>query len=82
MDEYTIEFVLLGQNIDIDKLTKTLTEIGRSVTVNQEEKEKIKIHLNAADPRKVFDRTSRFGKPTFIKIDDSSSKDSQENLGG
>jgi dihydroxyacetone kinase-like predicted kinase len=79
MDEYTVEFVLLGHNVDIDKLTKTLTEVGHSVMVNQEEKERIKINLNAADPRKVFDRTSRFGKPTLIKINDCSAKTSQEN---
>ena len=72
MDGYRIEFVLSGDNVDIEKLTKTLTEIGQSVRIDKEENEKIKIYINAADPRKVFDRTSRFGKPTCIKIEEVS----------
>ena len=70
--EYSIEFILSGKNIREDKLTKTLTEIGHSVTINKGEGEEFKIHIHSSDPKRVFDRTSKFGKPTYIKVDDLS----------
>jgi len=71
-EEYCVEFILVGSNIDENKLMKTLTEIGHAVILNKGEGEQFKIHIHAPDPKNVFDRTSRFGRPTHIKVDDLS----------
>jgi len=71
-EEYCVEFILSGKNVALDKLMKTLTEIGHSVIINRGEEERFRVHIHAIDPKKIFDRTSRFGKPTHIKVDDLS----------
>jgi len=70
MEEYSVEFMLSGKDIALDKLTKSLNEVGHQLTVNKEGEKNYKVHMLAADPKKVFDRTSRFGKPTHIKVDE------------
>lgn len=73
VEGYYVEFTLSGKDIVVDKLTKTLKEVGHSVTIDKiGEGKKYKIHIHTTDPKKVFDRTSRFGKPTYIKVDDLS----------
>lgn len=72
IEEYCVEFILQGKEILPDKLTKTLTDVGHSVIINEGEGDRFKIHIHAVDPKKVFDRTSRFGKPAYIKVDDLS----------
>jgi len=72
IEEYCVEFMLSGGEINTDKLIKTLTDIGHSIIVDRGEGDRYKIHIHASDPKKVFDRTSRFGKPAYIKVDDLS----------
>jgi dihydroxyacetone kinase-like predicted kinase len=67
-----IEFVISGKDIDQIKLFNTLKEVGNSITVGIEIGGERKVHIHASDPKKVFDRTSRFGKPSYIKVDDLS----------
>ncbi len=71
MENYNVEFILLGKDIEIEKLTKTLNEVGSSVTINREGDNGLKICICAPDPKKVFDRTSRFGKPAHIKVNEA-----------
>lgn len=68
-EEHCVEFILSGEEIAADKLTKTLTEIGRSGIISIYGKKKARIHIHVPDAKKIFDRTSRFGKPTHIKVD-------------
>jgi len=72
IEEYCVEFILQGKEIPLDKLTKTLTDVGHSIIINEGDEKRFKIHIHAIDPKKVFDRTSRFGKPAYIKVDDLS----------
>ena len=70
MEEYSVEFMLSGNDIALDKLTKTLNEAGHQLTVTKDGEKSYRVHILAADPKKVFDRTSRFGKLTYIKVDE------------
>ena len=72
MEEYCLEFTLSGKEIVPDKLTKALAEVGHQLTIDKEGEGEYKVHIHAPDPKKVFDRTSRFGKPAHIKVNEHS----------
>ncbi len=70
-DTFCISYTIKDVN-DIDSLKRALNDTGNDSAISILEDNFVKIHIHSMDPKKVFDRTSRFGKPANIRISDSS----------
>lgn len=77
-DTFCIEYFIKDLK-DEESLKKVLKEVGNDSVISILDKQ-IKIHTHSLDPKKIFDRTSRFGKPHDIKISDSAQVPSKENF--
>ena len=67
---YCAEFLIKGENDFLEPLRKSLSEVAESIFLLEGEDGFVKVHLLASDPKRVFDRTSRFGRVSNIKVED------------
>ncbi len=66
---YCSEALLIGNNIDIEKIKEILTPMGDSLIVAGNS-EKVKVHLHTNNPPQVFSTLSKFGRMSQQKVDD------------
>lgn len=67
---YCAEFLLKGDDLSVEELSGSMGEIAESLFVFDGGGGHVKVHLHTADPKRVFDRTARFGRILSIKVDD------------
>jgi len=72
-DKYSVEFGISAEDATVESIREMLIEAGDNLMIASIDKI-FKIHLYTLDPRRVFDKTSRLGKPVNIKVDDFSMK--------
>src|SRR5439155_24165210 len=68
---YCTEFVLEGEDLDVDAIRAEIAALGNSVLVVGEP-ELVKVHVHTEDPSKVLSYASRVGTLTKTKVDDMS----------
>ena len=61
-------------------IEKVLADLGEDFIVTLAADKLVKIHTHSLDPKKVFDRTSRFGRPIKIRITDASKRIYENSL--
>jgi DegV family protein with EDD domain len=66
---FCTEAMILGKNLDLEKIQEVAQPLGESTIVAGSE-EKIRIHTHTDDPAGLFSRLSRFGAIAEIKADD------------
>ncbi|MFH0839469.1 MAG: DAK2 domain-containing protein [Candidatus Omnitrophota bacterium] len=67
---YTVEFLINNVTLPVQEIKKSLSDIGSPVLIAYEGGETVKVLIRTTDPRKVFDRSARFGRSTMIRVDD------------
>jgi DAK2 domain fusion protein YloV len=68
---YCTEFILEGQELDVDAIRDEIAAMGNSVLVVGEP-ELVKVHVHTEDPSKVLSYASGIGTLTKTKVDDMS----------
>jgi uncharacterized protein len=68
---YCTEFILEGEDLDVDGIRAEIAAMGNSVLVVGEP-ELVKVHVHTEDPSKVLSFASRVGTLTKTKVDDMS----------
>lgn len=66
---YCCEALIIGKDMAIDEIRKTLEPMGVSLIVAGN-KEKVKVHIHSNNPPQIFIRLREFGKITQQKVDD------------
>jgi len=51
-------------------MRKSLSDVAESIFLIEGEDGFVKAHLHTDDPKRIFDRTARFGRTMNIKVDD------------
>ncbi len=67
---YTVEFLINNVTLPMEEIKKSFSDIGSSLLLAYEGGDAVKVLIRTTDPRKVFDRSSRFGRSTMIRVDD------------
>lgn len=67
---YSVEFLLTNVTLSIEEIKKSLSDIGSPILLAYEKGDTVKVLIRTTDPKKVFDRSRRFGKSTKIRVDD------------
>lgn len=67
---YTVEFLINNVTLPIQEIKKSLSDIGGPALIAYENGDTVKVLIRTTDPRKVFDRSARFGRSTMIRVDD------------
>jgi DAK2 domain fusion protein YloV len=68
---YCTEFILEGEDLDVDGIRAEIAAMGNSVLVVGEP-ELVKVHVHTEDPSKILSYASRMGTLTKTKVDDMS----------
>lgn len=66
---YCTEAMLLGENIEREKLRSKINHFGDSLVLAGSPK-KMRLHIHTDTPDKLFTKISKFGSITFQKVDD------------
>lgn len=67
---YSVEFLLINVTVPIEEIKKSFLDIGNPILLAYEKGDTIKVLIRTTDPKRVFDRSQRFGKSTRIRVDD------------
>ena len=67
---YTVEFLINNVTLPVEEIKKSLSDIGSFLLLAHEGGDTVKVLIRTTDPRKVFDRSARFGRSNMIRIDD------------
>lgn len=67
---YSVEFLLTNVTMPIEEIKKSLSDIGNPILLAYEKGDTVKVLIRTTDPKRVFDRSARFGKSTKIRVDD------------
>jgi len=71
--KYSLEFVIKSDEIAIEKIKESFQDPEENMIIAKKD-DSAKIHIYTCDPRRVFDKISRFGKLSNIKIKEFSRK--------
>ncbi|MCF8364272.1 MAG: DegV family EDD domain-containing protein [Bacteroidales bacterium] len=66
---YCTEAMLIGENIEREKLRSKINHFGDSLVLAGSPK-KMRLHIHTDTPDKLFTKISKFGSITFQKVDD------------
>ena len=66
---YCTQFMIEGQDMDMEKLRKTLAEMGKSVVVVGDPS-LVKVHVHTFEPDAILGHGASLGKTSQVKIDD------------
>ncbi|WP_461204856.1 DAK2 domain-containing protein [Clostridium sp. DL1XJH146] len=76
---YCTEALIEGENIDVSKIKKLLSDVGDSLVVAGSSK-KVRVHIHTDKPYEVFEIMDKIGKIIYQKADDmKKQKDIVEN---
>ncbi len=67
---YSVEFLLTNVTLPVEEIKKSLSDIGNPILLAYEKGDTVKVLIRTTDPKRVFDRSARFGKSTRIRVDD------------
>ncbi|MDD5680036.1 MAG: DAK2 domain-containing protein [Candidatus Omnitrophica bacterium] len=67
---YSIEFLINNVTLPVEDIKKSLSDIGDPVLLAYGKGDTVKVLIRTTDPKRVFDRSARFGRSARIKVDD------------
>ena len=70
---YCTEFLLVGQELDVQRIHQEIAELGDSVLVVGEP-ELVKVHVHTDDPPRVITLAARYGRLERLSVGDMSSQ--------